>query len=61
VQAGMALALLPTVVVRLRRGDIRLPEYAAAPAEVPAGGDLSAGSAEVITAGAATAEPSPEG
>jgi O-antigen/teichoic acid export membrane protein len=37
VQAGLALALLPAVVVRLRRGDIRLPEHAAVPAEVPAG------------------------
>jgi O-antigen/teichoic acid export membrane protein len=37
VQAGLALALLPAVVVRLRLGDIRLPEHAAIPAEVPAG------------------------
>jgi O-antigen/teichoic acid export membrane protein len=56
VQAGLALALLPAVVVRLRRGDVRLPEYTRVPAEVPAGGDLSAGSAEVIVPGAGTAE-----
>jgi hypothetical protein len=37
VQAGLALALLPAVVVRLHRGDIRLPEHAAVPAEVPVG------------------------
>jgi hypothetical protein len=36
VQAGLALTLLPSVVVRLRRGDIRLPEYAQVSAPVPA-------------------------
>ena len=56
VQAGLALALLPTVVVRLRRGDVRLPEDTLVPAEVPAGGDLSAGSAEMIAPGARQAE-----
>jgi O-antigen/teichoic acid export membrane protein len=60
VQAGLALALLPAVVVRLRRADVRLPEYTLAAAEVPAGGDLSAGSAEVIASAAGTAERPPE-
>jgi O-antigen/teichoic acid export membrane protein len=47
VQGGLALALLPTVVSRLRRGDIRLPEQV----QIPAGGDLSASTAEVIAPG----------
>jgi O-antigen/teichoic acid export membrane protein len=60
VQAGLALALLPVVVVRLRRGDIRLPEYTPVPAEVPAGGDVSADGVEVIAPGAGMVERPPE-
>lgn len=56
VQAGLALVLLPAVVTRLRRGDIRLPEFSRAPADAPAGGDLAAESAEVIAPGARPAE-----
>ncbi|WP_412741895.1 hypothetical protein [Krasilnikovia sp. MM14-A1004] len=56
VQAGLALALLPVVVARLRRGDIRLPEYTRIPANAAAEDELLARSAEVIAPGAGPTE-----